>query len=293
MADWPIVTWALLFLAIGLAMSSLRWMRRPGSQRPQGASNSDWGGFSEGFAGYLETDRHGIVQRVNRTACELLGVPANEVIGRHLADLEPADARERCRLELSRKLSESVPLMPYERKLLRPDGTIVTVRMNEQLLSNKTGVTVGMRSAILDITDQLKTKEKALETASELKALSQAFPDLFLRFDTAGNVVDCKRGDPKDPFFGPVTFLGRQLQDILPPDAARLLTDAAVRVRKTNALEVVEYTAEVRHSKQVYECRVLPLYWDHTVAIVRNVTDRKFAERKLEQYAQARVAQKV
>ena len=215
--------------------------------------------------------------------------PPSEVAtqpGKHYAELEPVSVRERCRQELGRKLSAQASLTPYERNLLQANGTIVTVRVHEQLLRNKRGQTIGLRSASLDVTDHQRTQEQALETASELKALFQAFPDLFLRFDTEGNVVDCKSGDPKDPFLRSETFLGRRLQDIIPADAARLLTEAAARVRRTNALEVVEYATEAQQSQHFYECRVLPLYWDQTIAIVRNVSDRKVAERKLEQYAQ-------
>jgi two-component system, sensor histidine kinase and response regulator len=287
-ADERLLTWALLLLVIGLTVNSVRRMIRARSGRPseEVGSSKDWDEWFEGFVGYLEIDNHGIVRRVNRKECELRGLPAHEVTGKHCAELEPLSVRERYRQELGRKLTEQATLIPYERNLLRPDGTIVTVRVHETLLRNKRGHTIGMRSAILDITDHRRTKEQALETASELKALFQAFPDLFLRFDTEGNVVDCKRGDPKDPFLGPEISLGRRLQDILPADAARLLIGAAARVRRTNSLEVVEYTVEGRQNQQFYECRVLPLFWDQTVAIVRNVTDRKVAEQRLEQYAQ-------
>jgi PAS domain S-box-containing protein len=288
--DWSILTWALLLVIIGLTIVPLRRMIRPRSERPSHdavSSNEDWDEFCEGLIGYLEIDHHGIVRRVNRTECELLGLPADEVLGRHYVDLEPASVQERCCQDLSLKFSGQVSLMPYERNLQRPDATIVTVRVHEQLLRGKRGNVIGMRSAILDITDHQRTREQALEKASELKALFQAFPDLVLRCDADGKVVDCKRGDPKDPCFGQSeTFLGRQLQDILPADAARVLTEAAPRVRHTNSLEVVEYSTQVRQRQQFYECRVLPLYWDHTFAIIRNVTERKVAEQKLEQYAQ-------
>jgi len=287
--DENLLTWALLLIAAGLVINAVRRMRRPRFDRPSqevGSSEGAWDEFCEGFVGYLEIDNQGIVQRVNRTECELRGVSVHDVRGKHYAELEPVSVRERCRQELDRKLSAQVSLMPYERNLLQPNGTIVTVRVHEQLLRNKRNQTIGLRSASLDITDHQRTQEQALETASELKALFQAFPDLFLRFDVEGNVVDCKSGEPKDPFLVSEAFLGRRLRDIIPADAASLLTDAAARVRRTKALEVVEYAKAVQQSYQFYECRVFPLFWDQTVAIVRNVSDRKVAERKLEQYAQ-------
>jgi len=242
--------------------------------------------LSSAFFGYLEIERNGIVQRVNRKECELRGISAQEILGAHYADLEPARSRDRCRQELQRKLSGQVALVPYQRKLLRPDGTVLTVEVYETPINNPSGNMIGLRSATLDITDHKKAEEEALQTSSELKALFQAFPDLFVRFDAEGNVLDCKRGDPKDPFLAPKAFLGKRLQDILPADAARLLSEAAGKVRRTNSLEVVEYSTPGGQSDEFYECRVLPLYWDQSVAVLRNVTERKLSERKLEQNAQ-------
>ena len=50
-------------------------------------------------------------------------------------------------------------MVPYERNLLQPDGKIVTVRVHEQLIRNKRGRTIGLRSASLDVTDHQRTQD--------------------------------------------------------------------------------------------------------------------------------------
>jgi len=49
---------------------------------------------------------------------------------------------------------------------------------------------------------------------------------------------------------------------------------------------VVEFSMKAGESLAFYECRVLPLYWDQTAAVLRNVTKHKVAERKLGHYAE-------
>ena len=49
-------------------------------------------------------------------------------------------------------------------------------------------------------------------------------------------------------------------------------------VRATRRLVSVEYTLEILGHEQHYEARLLPLVNDQTLAIIRNITDRKRAE---------------
>ena len=49
---------------------------------------------------------------------------------------------------------------------------------------------------------------------------------------------------------------------------------------------MIEFKAEGRQGEQVYESRLLPLSWDHWIAVVRNITARKSVELKLTEYAQ-------
>jgi PAS domain S-box-containing protein len=241
--------------------------------------------FENALIGYLEIDDQGIVQRVNQRECELRGLSANEILGNPLGDLSLPGSQERHRRELERRLSGQVSLTPYQRELRRPDGSVVTTEVQETLLWKNRRV-MGMRLASMDITDRKRSEERVVETASELKALFQAFPDLFLRLDAEGKVLDCKGGNKQDPFLAPETFSGRRLQDILPANAARLLMEAAATVRRTNAVKILEYSRESDHGQQFYECRMLPLYWDHVVAVLRNVTDGKAAERELARYTE-------
>lgn len=291
MSDVQPLVWLLCFVVVALLLSYMRRKRKP-EHVETGAPDTAWDEtanedlFETAPIGYLEIDVKGIVRRVNRRECELRKLAPREMVGKHCADLIPPADRQRYRDQLERRLTGQTALLPYQHQYLRPDGTTVTVEVHEHKLENRYRQTVGLRLASVDVTERKKSEDRAYETAAELRALFQAFPDLFLRLDREGNVLDCKGGQSSDPFLSPDKFAERNLQEILPAPVVELFGDAQDKVRKSAAVEIIEFTVEGRQGQQVYESRLLPLTWDDWIAVVRNITARKSGELKLTEYAQ-------
>jgi PAS domain S-box-containing protein len=242
--------------------------------------------FEAAPIGYLEIDAKGIVRRVNRKECEFRGLTRRELIGKEFWNLLPAAERQRYREQTERRMTGQVALLPYQRKYHRPDGTTITVEVHEQLLRNAGSRVVGMRLAAIDMTEGKKSEDQAYEAATELRALFQTVPDLFLRVDRSGKVLDSTGGQSSDQFLSPDKFRGKNLQDLLPAGAMDQVQDAQEKARKTKAPQIVEFNVESRTGQQVYETRLLPLDWEHSIATVRNITARKNDEKRLQEYAQ-------
>jgi hypothetical protein len=90
------------------------------------------------------------------------------------------------------------------------------VEVHEQLLSEQTGPTAGMRMASIDVTERKNSEDAAYQNATELRALFQAFPDLFPAAGQKRNRVGCQGGQSSDAFLSADKFPGRNLQDLLP-----------------------------------------------------------------------------
>ena len=290
MSDIQPLVWVLSFVVAAVLISYLVKPRKSNASLPGAKSLGEEGRGDDLFEtsplGYLEIDQKAIVRRVNRRECELRGLALREMVGKHLADLVSPSDRQRFREQTERRMSGQVALVPYQRKYVRPDGTIVMVEIHEQLLRNRGGHVVGMRMAALDVTERKRTEDEAYETATELRALFQAFPDLFLRIDRDGNIYDCKGGQTTDPFLPPERFGKGKLSEVLKPEILAQFRDAQDKVRKSGAVEVVEFTIEGRAGQQSYETRMLPLNWDQWIAVVRNITSRRTGEKQLKEYAQ-------
>ncbi len=283
--------WLLCFIALALLTSYVRRKRRvdaveAGTQETAWHETAQDDLFETAPIGYLDIDLKGVVRRVNRRECELRKLAQREMIGQYCWDLIPPAERQRYRDQIERRLTGQATLLPYQHQYLRPDGVQVTVEIHEHKIENQHRLAVGLRLASVDVTERKKSEDQAYETAAELRALFQAFPDLFLRLNREGNVLDCKGGQSSDPFLSAEKFTDRNLRDILPSGVAELFGEAQDKVRKTSALEVIEFKTDGRQGEQVYESRLLPLSWDHWIAIVRNITARKDGELKLTEYAQ-------
>jgi len=139
--------------------------------------------------------------------------------------------------------------------------------------------------AAIDITDRKKSEDAAYQSASEMRALFQAFPDLYLQLDRNGNILDSKGGQSSDPFLVPEKFVGRNLREILPAATVSQFALALDKVRKTKGMEIVEFTVDGKTGQQIYESRLLPVNWDQWIAILRNISARKVDESRLKSYA--------
>jgi PAS domain S-box-containing protein len=241
--------------------------------------------FDAAPIGYVEIDREGIVRRVNARQCKLIGLLAVQVVGKHCAELIPTIDRERYREQLTRRLAGETALLPYQREYIHQDGSKTAVEIHEQLLRDQKGAVSGMRMAAIDITDRKKSEDAAYQAASEMRALFQAFPDLYLQLDRNGNILDSKGGQSSDPFLVPEKFVGRNLREILPAATVAQFGLAQEKVRKTKGMEMVEFTVDGKTGQQIYETRLLPVNWDQWIAILRNISARKADEARLQRYA--------
>ena len=265
---------------------SFRLRARMKVQADNSHANPVDGLFEAAPIGYLEIDPKGVVRCVNRKECELRGFARRELMGKICWNLLPPAERQRYREQIERKMSGHIALLPYQRKYLRPDGSTITVEVHEQLLRDQAGRVVGMRLAGIDMTEGKKSEDQAYEAASELRALFQTFPDLFIRLDRSGQVVESTGGQSSDQFLSPDKFRGRNLQDLLPAGVVDQLREAQEKARKTKTPQIVEFNVDARAGQQVYETRVVPLDWEHSIATLRNITARKNDEKRLQEYAQ-------
>ena len=242
--------------------------------------------FENAPIGYMEVDRQGIVRRVNHLESKLRGLEPNAMLGVHCAELIPEMERARYREQLQRKMAGHTALVVYQREYAHESGRKISVEIHEELIRNRGGAIAGLRMASIDVTERKNSEHVAYQNAAELRALFQAFPDLFLRLDKNETVLDAKGGQRSDSFLGTDKFLGRNLQDLLPAGALTQVREAQEIARKSNGMEIVEFAIEDGLGQQSYEMRVLPLNWDEWIAVVRNITALKASEQRLKDDAQ-------
>jgi PAS domain S-box-containing protein len=127
------------------------------------------GMFEEAPVACHEIDRNGVVLRVNRAECNLLGFEPEEIVGRRIwefmaAEEEKGESQEAVR----KKISGEQALVNFEREYVRRDGTTVVLEIYPKLIRDTENRAVGIRSFLLDVTARKRAEEALHKRAEEL-----------------------------------------------------------------------------------------------------------------------------
>ncbi|MBP0016905.1 MAG: response regulator [Cyanobacteria bacterium SBLK] len=133
---------------------------------------------------------------------------------------------------------------------------------------------------MLERSMELSSRE-LLEVNTQMRA---AIPDLFLRLDCDGRILDYKPGHTNEDVYVPlIEPIGKYLQDFLPEKVARKFEEALNWVRKDQPIFSLEHSLTIEEKKYYYEVRLLRLTNNQAIAIIRNITRRKQAEQVLKE----------
>lgn len=125
------------------------------------------------------------------------------------------------------------------------------------------------------------SSSELLQANSELKSIFQAFPDLFFRLNREGNILEFKGGTAADIHFPLERILGRQIQNIPVKEISDKFSGAIEKIREDKSIISIEYSMKISNSEHYYEARLVPFLQDEIIVIVRNITERKMAEKTL------------
>ncbi len=123
------------------------------------------------------------------------------------------------------------------------------------------------------------SSQELIQANSELRAIFQALPDLFLLLNNKGTILDHKGGMRDDMCFQVEELLGKGIHEVPLEKVGDKFVKAIHQVRETNSMVSIEYSIRMQEQEYFYETRLLPLLEDQIIAIVRNITERKRTEK--------------
>ena len=228
---------------------------------------------------------------------ELTGRGPEESLGDRWAEaLHPEDAPSLlAKWERAYKYGESYS---GECRFRARDGSYRLFSFVGTPVRGQSGRIVNWAGVDTDITDRRQAEDRLRETDARNRAILEMIPDLMFMLNQEGVFLDYHAADGSALLQEPEYFLGRRMQEVLPPELCERFSVAFELTARTGHPQLMEYPLEINGEDRYFEARALAYERDKVMVIVRDISDRKRAEKgltevheQLEQRVQQRTQQ--
>jgi PAS domain S-box-containing protein len=135
----------------------------------------------------------------------------------------------------------------------------------------------GMLERALDL-----SSEELLQANAEMRAVFQAFPDVFILLDERGHILDYKGPSRQESVFPLKKPAAGTIFDLLVVPDQETIREALSRVAGDGAIVVLEYDVQtVEAGSLFYEVRLVPLREGQIMVLIRDITEQKRAQEAL------------
>ena len=134
---------------------------------------------------------------------------------------------------------------------------------------------------IFDITDWPFTRLAIGQASGSVSGFESAIPDIWFVIDANGLFLEYKPSPQIAPLIPPDQFIGRYLEDALPPKIAAQARAKIGLALSSREVQTFEYSLST-DNQEWYEARIAPLAFERVLCVVRDVTRRVQAQEEAE-----------
>lgn len=221
--------------------------------------------------------RDGSFYYVNKAACHMLGHSREELLTLSVLDVNPSLSPERW-AHYWEDAKQNHPLT-IETQHQHQDGHLYAVEVHinylelygEELLF----------SFARDISDRKHTEETLRRSEATNRALIEAIPDFLIRMRVDGielEVVNAGTVHCLYPGETPESIHGLSITETMPTAIAQERIHLAQTALATGNMQHQEYSFLDQGRTYYEEARIMPLWQDEVLVVIRDITERKHAE---------------
>lgn len=236
----------------------------------------------------MVADLEANILSVSSRTLEMFGYDGpEEMVGLSGFEFFIPEDRQRAGANFQRRfLSGKLGYMDYT--FVRADGSRFPGEMNVSPFNDSDGNIKGVVAIVRDVSEIRATYSELLDATERLEATLSALPDLMFEVDTEGRIFDYRAPRDELLYESPQRFIGRRVEDVLPPAAADIIMGSVAETARTGKSSGSTYSLKMPDAVLWFELSIAakgePGGSDgHMVALVRDITKRMYAEEALKQ----------
>jgi PAS domain S-box-containing protein len=236
--------------------------------------------------GIFRTDTGGNCIYVNDRWCQISGLTPQAAIGEGWQEALHLEDRDSIAVEWQQSAHENRPFR-LEYRFQRPDGSLAWVYGQSVAELDAEGQVVGYVGAITDISERKLAETALLQSEAQSRAILAAVPDFMFRIGADGIYRGSVTANTQLDFLGTgFDTPGVAMVDIMSGEIATRYLHHLEQALRTGELQVYEQQVHIGPFLKYEEVRVVKSGEDQALFMIRDVTDRKLAEQKLQQLNQ-------
>jgi two-component system sensor kinase FixL len=231
----------------------------------------------------------GAITTWNPGAVKLFGYSAEEVIGRHLTIVVPADRATEVPRFLE-KIARGESTAHYETVRLHKDGTPIDVSVTVSPIQGAGGKIIGASTIARGIAEQKRAEEKLRESEEHYRNVAETATDAIITTDGEGTITFVNRAAERIFEYSSEKLLGQKLMALMPEymrhvHQASLKTYATTGDRQLEYWDCIELTGLKKGGREIPVELSVSRFTKNSqhvfTCIVRDITERKQAQESL------------
>lgn len=231
----------------------------------------------------ISTDLDGYMTSWNKGANRLFGYPAKEALGKHVSFIYPEDQRSFLQMKiippLKRKGSHEA-----EVRMRKKTGEEFFAHLSASLLRDGQGSAVGMIGYVLDITPQVRAREKLQESEERYRELTESITDVFVELDRDLRYTYWNRAAEKLTEISAQDAVGKSFYDLFPKARGTKIEKQYRETLRTHRRRSFESPFDIHGEEYVFDVNVYPSKQGLSV-VAKDITEHKRAEEALQRQA--------
>jgi PAS domain S-box-containing protein len=245
--------------------------------------------YNNAPCGYHSVDNDTLVVRINDTELAWLGYTRQEVLGKKRGfDFWSPATKSLYETAFSQLRTQGGPER-VELEMMRKDGTLFPVEIAATAITDGDGNFVMSRSVIHDLTERKQAEQALRDSEKAYRDLFELSPDGIVAWDLNGIIQGANTSAATLLGYDkPEDLVGRSWLDFIVPEDRPALAEMAQGAKKSGGLIGAEFAAIRKDGSRVFAEARLQVVLDsagnpvHNIAITRDITERKLAERALQ-----------